>query len=230
VDTLTIVNNVIGIVLFALLSTLIPREYLFIVVIVYVFAYTAILSTVQRLRFRKKISDVKEGPTLFKIDEKTSMDLVMKDQELVQELSKQMRGTFIMLIASIIIAFLVIPLISPIILGTDVQSFIEKFLRYFLFYTVMWGLMQGLRIAFMPKKMVIPVTKYEIKSTGIKYGGAYGSAWILFPLDQKRYKVAVNQKRGFIEIHDVKANQALRFYAEDIEKLRSLIEKYGLRR
>lgn len=227
---LSVINSVVGIVLFALISTFVPRDYLMIVVLAYFFAYTIILSMIQRLRFRRKVAEVKEGAVLLKVDEKGAMDIFMRDQELMKELSKQMRGTFIMLMASILVAFLIIPMINPLIFGADVQSFVEKFLRYLLFYAIMWGIMQGLRFISMPKKMLIPVTNYEVRTTGIKYGGAYGSAWILFPLDQRRYKVVVNPRRGFVEIHDDRAGQVLRFYAEDVDKLRSIIEKYGLRK
>jgi len=229
-DVIYIVNSLIGIVLFAFLSTLLPRDYLIIVVIAYVLMYTAILSSIQRLRSKKKIPKTATTTTLFKVNERVSMDLILRDQELVKELNKQLWGMIFMLVASMLIVFLVIPLINSMIFGSGDQPFTERFLRYLVFYTIMWGFMYGLRVVFMPKKMVIPITKYEVYTTGIRYGGSYGNTWITFPLDQKRYRVHVDRRRGFVEIYDVKASQALRFYTEDVDKLHSIIERYGLRR
>lgn len=225
IDAMQMVNTVVWIVVFSLISTFLPREYLMVVVIIYAFAYTIIMSAMQRIRAKKRVPEGK-GVVLLRSNEKAVMDIVMRDQELFRELGKQTRGLFIWFIATLPIVFLVMPTLSSIVLGSEVTSFSEKFLRYLILYAIMWSLMYGLRLISMPRKMLIPVTKYEIHSIGIKYG----NMWIQFPLDQERYKVISNHKRGFIEIYDVKTGQAYRFYSEDPQKLYSLIERYGLKK
>lgn len=220
-----IINTVVWIIVFSLISTFLPREYLMVVVIIYAFAYTIIMSTMQKIRSKKRIPEGK-GIVLLKSNEKTVMDIVMRDQELFRELSKQTRGLFIWFIATLPIVFLVMPTLSSIVLGSEATSFIEKFLRYSILYAIMWSVMYGLRLLSMPRKMLVPVTKYEVHSIGIKYG----NMWIQFPLDQERYKVTSNHKRGFIEIYDTKMGQAYRFYSEDPQKFYSIIEKYGLKK
>ncbi|MEM4848079.1 MAG: DUF2208 family protein, partial [Ignisphaera sp.] len=213
------------IVVFSLISTFLPREYLMIVVIIYAFAYTIIMNTIQRIKVKKRVPEGK-GVVLLRSNEKAVMDIVMRDQELFRELGKQTRGLFIWFIATLPIIFLVMPVLSSIVLSTGAESFSEKFLRYLILYAIMWSIMYGLRLISMPRKMLIPVTKYEVHSIGIKYG----NMWIQFPLDQERYKVISNHKRGFIEIYDAKTGQAYRFYSEDTQKLYSLIERYGLKK
>ncbi|MEM1526094.1 MAG: DUF2208 family protein [Ignisphaera sp.] len=225
VDKIQIINTVIWIIVFSLISTFLPREYLMIVIIIYAFAYTIIINSMQRIKSKKKTPEGK-GVVLLRSNEKTVMDIVMRDQELFRELGKQTRGLFIWFIATLPIVFLVMPTLSSMVLGSEVTSFIEKFLRYSILYTIMWSVMYGLRLISMPRKMLVPVTKYEVHSIGIKYG----NMWIQFPLDQERYKVIPNHKRGFIEIYDTKMGQAYRFYSEDSQKLFSIIEKYGLKK
>lgn len=221
----SLVVYVLPLILFSLVSTFLPREYTWIVFIIYTIIVVALMSLVSKIRTKKRIREVK-GTMLLRSDEKNTMEVIMRDRELFRELNKQTWGFLIVMFASFLLLFTVVPMLNNLLIPDESLPHLERFIRYLTFYGVMWGIMYGLRIIFMPKKMLIPVTRYEVLSTGIKCGGL----WIPFPLDEKRYRINVNHMRGFVEIHDLKLNQVHRLYATDTHKLQSLIEKYGLKR
>lgn len=223
-DIRSLALNLVALLLFSLISTFVPKDYIWFIFIIYAIIIVIFTGLLTKVKLKRKEGNAK-GTLLFKTDEKSTMELVMRDNELIKELNKQTRGFFLILIVSLLLLFIVVPrLYSILILDIDIPP-LERFLRYLGFYGIMWGIMYGVRAVFMPKRMIMPVTKYEVLSTGIRYGRTA----ISFPLDQKRYKVYVDHKRGFVELHDLRTNQAHRLYTQDTHKLYSLIEKYGLR-
>lgn len=217
----TVAINILPLLFFSTVSTFIPRENVWIVFLLYTIALISIISLIPRIRARK-ISTESKGSIVFRCDEKIVMNIVMRDQELFNELRKQMRGTFLLMIIPFVLWFIIIPPLSNILI-IDNASYLEKFLRYLVFYGIMWGLIYAMRYVLMPKKIVIPVTKYEVFTTGIRYS----NAWISFPIDKNRYEINIDYKRSFIEIYDRNTKQVHRLYTNDVYKLQSLIEKYG---
>lgn len=223
-DASSIASVATSVIIFSLVSTFLPRESLWIVAIAYIVIFAMFTSLLQRLRNRKRAPEAK-GTVLIRSNEKAVMEIVMRDQELFRELSKQTWGMLLMMLISLPIFFIIIPVLHPWIISNDV-TIVERFLRNLAFYSIISCIMYAMRLVFMPKKMIIPITKYEILSTGIKCN----RIWIPFPLDKKRYRIAIDHRRGFVEIHDLRTNQVHRLYSEDAHKLYSLIEKHGFKK
>lgn len=217
----SIALTILPLLFFSIVSTFLPRENLWIVFLLYTIALITLMSLMPRIRSRK-ITSGSKGTLLFRCDEKAVMDIVMRDQELFNEIRKQMRSTFIFMMVPFILWFIIIPPLSNILI-IDSAPYLEKFLRYLAFYGIMWGMMYGLRYILMPKRIVIPLTRYEVLSTGIRYA----NVWIPFPMDKNRYSVRVDHKKGYIEIHDKNSKQVYRLYTTDTYKLQSIVEKYG---
>lgn len=223
---MSLATTIVSIIFFSLISTLLPKEFpIWIIFILYTIMTMILILFLQKFKAKRKVAEIK-GVSVFKVDEKNVMDIAMRDQELLHEISRQSGRMFLYMLILIIFMFSIIPYIHGTILNIgDSISVQEKFLRYLAFYSILWGLMYILRLIIMPKKMLMPITRYEVFSTGIKAG----STWINFPLDKKRYKINIDHKRGYIEIYDLKSRYAHRFYSNDTYKLYTLIEKYGLR-
>uniref|UniRef100_A0A7C2ZP00 DUF2208 domain-containing protein n=1 Tax=Ignisphaera aggregans TaxID=334771 RepID=A0A7C2ZP00_9CREN len=225
INITSIASTIVFITVFSLISTFIPRDYLWVAAVVYFVIMFTLLTLLQRIRARRSMPESR-GVALLRSNEKAVMDIMMKDSELFRELSSQSWRMFIPLIISLPLLYFVTQVLYGLVVNNSTAPFHERFVRYLAYYASLSGIMYVIRFVFMPKKMIMPITKYEVYSTGIKYG----SMWILFPLDLSRYSVSVDYKRRFVDIYDKKTSQVLRLYAEDPGKLYSLIERHGLRK
>ncbi len=225
---LNVISSLAFIFAFSALSTFVPRQYFSLVFAVYLVAVFAVMMIVPRIMAKKRGTKIMlEGSVLMRARQKEVLELASRDKILTAELKSQTIRMFGMMFLPILIWFAVsIPLFNVLIPSSIPRGTLEMFIRYVVFYTILFGLMYALRFALTPKKMVIPVFEFEIRESGIIGSGGLA---ILFPLDTKRYKVAYDLRRGFVEIYDKRSKQAFRFYANDVYKLKNIIERYALR-
>ncbi len=225
---LNVISPLAFILVFSALSTFVPREYFSLVFAVYLIAIFAVMMIVPRIMAKKRGAKIMlEGSVLMRAKQKEVLELASRDKMLTVELKSQTMRMFGMMFLPILIWFAVsVPLFSILIPSSVPRGTLEMFLRYVAFYTILFGLMYALRFVLTPKKMVIPVFEFEIRESGVIGSGGLA---IPFPLDTKRYEVAYDMKRGFVEIYDKRSKQAFRFYANDVYKLKSIIERYALR-
>ncbi len=216
---------VIPLIFFAAVTTFIPPNWIFVVFLLYTIVFLSITSIIPRLRARKKALEA-GGNVILRSNEQEVLKLIAKDTQLSNELKPQLTSTMILFITSFIIWYIVSITIYPMLIPQNIKDLdlMQRFLRNLIFYGILMGIFQGLRIVTMPKKMIIAITKYEIRNVGIKLG----SVFIPFPIDLRRYSISINHKRCFVEIFDKYSKQAFRLYATDPQKIISVIERYGI--
>jgi len=223
---INIVSSIAFVVVFSLVSTYVPRQYFYVVIFVYLIALMSIMSIVPRLRQKKIAASIaNSGPILMRVDSKEGLDMLSKDTALAQEMKSFMGRWILWLIIPFILWFTVFGALRNLLIPPSIpRGSIEMFERYLILFSILSGIMYGLRYVMMPRKMIIPVTQYEVRRSGIISSGFS----IKFPIDTKRYEIRYNIARGFVEIYDKSSRQAYRFYTRDPVKLRELIERYGL--
>lgn len=225
INILSLASGIVSLMFFSTVSAfLYDRFPLWILFVLYSIIIMTITLYLQRFRLRKKSVEA-QGTPLLKVDEKKVIDIAMRDNELIREIGKQSRGLMIYLLLLIIFMLTFFPYLGDIILRNLGSDYLERFLRYLIFYGILWLIMFGVRFIVMPRKMLMPITRYEVYSTGLKMG----SLWIAFPLDKNKFSVKVDHRRGFVEIYDNNTGYTYRLYSDDTYKLHTLIEKYGLR-
>ncbi|ADM28006.1 membrane protein [Ignisphaera aggregans DSM 17230] len=216
---------IIPLIFFATVSTFVPPNWTFVVFLLYTIVFLSIASIIPQLRARKKASEA-GGNVILRSNEQEVLKLITKDTQLSDEIKSQLTSTMILFIAPFIIWYIVSITIYPILIPQNSGNIdlMQRFLRNLIFYGILMGIFQGLRMVTMPKKMIIAITKYEIRNVGLKLG----SIFIPFPIDLKRYSISVDHKRCFVEIFDRSSRQAFRLYATDPQKIISIIERYGM--
>ncbi len=216
---------VIPLTFFALVGTFVPSSWTFVVFLLYTIVFLTIASIIPQLRTRKKALEA-GGNIILKSNEQEVIKLITKDLQLSNEIRSQLISTMILFIVPFIIWYIVSMTIYPILIPQNREGIdlIQLFLRNLIFYGILMGIFQGLRIITMPRKMIIAITRYEIRNVGMKLG----SIFIPFPIDLRRYSISVDHKRSFVEIFDKSSKQAFRLYATDPKKIFSVIEKYGM--
>ncbi|MEL9939491.1 MAG: DUF2208 family protein [Ignisphaera sp.] len=211
------------IVVFSSISTFIPSNYIPIANVVYIIAFMFIVMAIPRIMMRKKSVEIR-GTILLKASPQEVMNLTLKDSELEKELRPQIMAmimmTFIPLILWFILAGFISSALSPITTSSNV---LHRFVGYIIFYSVLLGIIRIVTYFITPKKMIMPINSYEIRSDGIKASGLV----LTFPIDINRYQVNINMKRNFFEIIDKSTRYAYRFYVSDINKAKNVLEKYG---
>ncbi len=224
---LTITMTLTSMVFFAFVSTFIPQDFIWIVFLLYAMIFMSLSMTLPRILSRRKYGDVK-GAILFKADRQEIMKIMMRDQEVDREIKPQVVASLTLLPLSIVIwiiaSYTVFPYLIPASRDTITRS--ELFIRYLIFYATLIGLMRIVTYFFTPKRILIPLNNYEIRSGGIKSS----SIIIPFPIDRNRYEVTVNHKRSFIDIYDKKTKQIYRLYVPDINKAELFIQKHGFQK
>lgn len=223
----TVLMVLVSTVFFALVSTFTPQDLIWIVFLLYTMIFMSLSATLPRILSRKRHGDVK-GAILLKINRQEVVRIMMRDQEIDREIKPQLLASLAMLPLSIIVWILASYTIFPYLIpaSRDSVTKLELFTRYLVFYAVLVGLMRIISHLFMPKRMLIPLNSYEIRSGGIKSG----SIVIPFPMDPNRYEVTVNHRRSFIDIHDRKSKQTYRLYVSDVDKVESFIRKHGFQK
>jgi uncharacterized membrane protein len=223
---IALVTTIISLVFFAMISTFVPQDFIWIVFLLYALIFMSLSMSLPRI-LQRKHSDIK-GATLLKADRQEVMKIIMKDQEIDKELKPQIIASLALLPLSIVIwimaSYFVFPYLIPSLRETVTK--LELFIRFLAFYGILIGLTRIISYFLTPKKMIMPINSYEIRSGGIKAG----SIVIPFPIDINRYEILVNRKRSFIDIYDRKTKQVYRFYVSDIGKAESLIQKHGLQK
>lgn len=223
---LTVLTTVASLVFFAFISTFIPQDYTWIVFLLYALIFMSLSMTLPRILIRRH-SDIK-GTVLLKADRQEIMKIMMKDQEIDKEIKPQVMSSLALLPLSIVIwiiaSYTVFPYLIPS--SRDLITKSELFIRYLIFYGILIGLMRVIAYFFTPKRMLIPLNYYEIRSGGIKAG----SVIIPFPIDLNRYEVMVNRKRSFIDIYDRRTRQVYRLYVSDISKAEAFIQRHGFQK
>lgn len=224
---LTIVMTLVSMVFFAFISTFIPQNFIWIVFLLYTMIFMSLSMTLPRILSRRKHGDIK-GAILFKANRQEVMKIMMRDQEIDREIKPQVIASLVLLPLSIIMWIIASYTLFPYLIPTSHDSIAksELFIRYLIFYAILIGLMRIVTHFSMPKRMLIPLNNYEIRSGGIKSG----SIIIPFPIDRNRYDVIVNHKRSFIDIYDRKTKQIYRLYVPDIGKVELFIQKHGLQK
>ncbi|MEM0153791.1 MAG: DUF2208 family protein [Ignisphaera sp.] len=224
---LTILVTLISIVFFAFVSTFIPQDFIWVVFLLYTMIFMSLSMALPRILSKRRYGDVK-GAILLKADRQEVAKIMMKDQEIDKEIKPQVIASLALLPLSIVIwiiaSYTVFPYIVPVSRNLIAKS--ELFIRYLVFYGVLIGLMRIVTYFFMPKRMLVPLNSYEIRSGGIKSG----SITILFPIDTNRYEVAINHKRSFIDIYDRRTKQIYRLYVADINRAETVIQKHGFQK
>jgi uncharacterized membrane protein len=216
--------TMVTILLFSAISTYAPREYFWPISILYVIAYMSLAMLVPRLLSKKKAMEIK-GSLILKAVPQEVMNLVSKDAELEKELKPQITAVILMSIIPLVIWFAFAGIIQSLLLQALINSNIHymKFLGYVIFYSLLIGIIRVITYFITPKKMLMLINSYEIRSDGIKAGGFI----ITFPLDRQRYSMEINARRGFFEIYDKATRYAYRFYVSDMNKVKMVLEKYS---
>ncbi|MEM0026594.1 MAG: DUF2208 family protein [Ignisphaera sp.] len=219
----TVGITIITIVAFSSISTFIPPSFIYIANVIYIIAFMFIAMAIPRIIMRKKSVEIK-GIIILKASPQEIMNLTLKDDELEKELRPQfvtmIMMTFIPLILWFLLAGFVSNALSPIITSNNV---LHRFVGYIIFYSILISIIRIATYFVTPKKMIMPINSYEIRSDGIKASGFV----LTFPIDTNRYQVNINMKRNFFEIIDRSTRYAYRFYVSDINKAKNALEKYG---
>ncbi len=220
----TLAPMVITIIVFSLISTFIPPNYIYIANIVYVIVFMFVMMAIPRLLAKRKSIEIK-GTLILKASPREVMNLMLKDVELEKELKPQFTAmilmTFIPLILWFLLAGFINNILSPIMSASN--GFTQRFIGYVAFYSILFGIIRIVTYFITPKKMIMPINSYEIRSDGIKAGGFV----LTFPIDLSRYKIFIDTRRGFFEIFDKSTRYAYRFYVPDVTKIKNVLEKYG---
>jgi len=219
-------SSIAFVVIFSLISTYVPRQYFYIVIFIYLIALMSIMSIVPRLRQKKIAASIaNSGPILMRVDSKEGLDMLSKDTALAQEMKSFMGRWILWLVIPFILWFTVFGALRNLLVPASVpRGSVEMFVRYLILFSILSGIMYGLRYVVMPRKMIIPITQFEVRRSGIISSGFS----IKFPIDTKRYEIRYDVSRGFVEIYDKTSRQAYRFYTRDPVRLRELIERYGV--
>ncbi|MCS7111347.1 MAG: DUF2208 domain-containing protein [Ignisphaera sp.] len=224
---MTVLMTLASMVFFAFVSTFIPQDLIWIVFLLYTIVFMSLSMTLPRMLSRKKHGDIR-GAILLKVDRQEVTKIMMRDQEIDSEIKPQVLASLALLPLSIAIwiiaSYTIFPYLIPA--SRDTITKFELFTRYLLFYAILIGLMRVVAYFFTPKKMLVPLNNYEIRSGGIKSG----SIIIPFPIDTDRYEVIVNHRRSFIDIHDRRTKQIYRLYVSDVNKVESFIQKHGFQK
>lgn len=211
------------IIVFSSISTFIPSEYIGIANVVYIIVFMIIAMIIPRIIMRKKSVEIK-GVLILRATPQEIMNLMLKDDKLEKELRPQYVAMLLMTIIPLILWFSLAGVISnalsPLIKAGNT---LHRFVGYIIFYSALIGIIRIVTYFITPKKMIMPINSYEIRSDGIKASGLV----LTFPIDSNRYQANIDMKRSFFEIIDKSTRYAYRFYVSDIIKARNALEKYG---
>lgn len=218
--------TIVSVLIFSAISTYVsPGSSLFwLISILYIVVFMSLSMLIPRLAAKRKAVEIK-GSIILKASPQEVIDLASKDIELGKELSRQALMPGLMAAISLIVWFFFAGIIQSYLLraliGSDVHYM--RFLGYIIFYVILIGIVRALMYFVTPKKMLMLVNSYEIRSDGIRAGGLI----IKFPIDEKRYSVEFNTRRGYFEIYDKASRYAYRFYTSDVDKVKTALGKYG---
>jgi uncharacterized membrane protein len=84
---IALVTTIISLVFFAMISTFVPQDFIWIVFLLYALIFMSLSMSLPRI-LQRKHSDIK-GATLLKADRQEVMKIMMKDQEIDKELKPQ---------------------------------------------------------------------------------------------------------------------------------------------
>jgi len=221
-----ILLTIVSVLIFSAISTYVsPGSSLFwLISVLYIVVFMTLSMLIPRLAAKRKAVEIK-GSIILKASPQEVIDLASKDIELGKELSRQALMPGLMAVVSLIVWFFFAGIIQSYLLkaliGSDAHYM--RFLGYIIFYAILIGIVRALMYFITPKKMLMLVNSYEIRSDGIRAGGLI----IKFPIDEKRYSVEFNTRRGYFEIYDKASRYAYRFYTSDVDKVKTALGKYG---
>ncbi len=226
-DVKSVLSSMLFVVLFSLISTYVPPQYVGYVFIAYFVVILIAMTVIPKIRSKKVSTQIAmSGSVLMKVSQQEVLSIASRDVELSKEMKQMMTRFLLFTFVPLLLWFSLFQILRSVIIpGIEIDK-LELFVRYLAFYGIVIASMYALRYALMPRKMIIAVMSYEVRRGGIV--GVNPSISIPFPLDRNRYTVHYDLRRGFVEIFDRKSRQALRFYASDPAKLKDIIERYGL--
>lgn len=220
--------QVLSIVLFALVSALVPQEYVFVFFLLYFLVMMLVFSRLMSSGF-KKPGEIKTQP-IFKEDDVSK--IIASDIQLLQEIREQFRPMMI-LFALTFLVILIAPLywqyiadhVKSTIHSLTGNEFLTKFITILFFYLFLMAIM------FLPrtlatrrlkqKKQIHTPRRYAVHREGLILDGrllAYS----------KDLCIKVNSKRRFVEIHGEKLPFIIRLYTIDASRLADKLEEVGL--
>ncbi len=195
------------IIVFAVVAGLYRQYYIYVIL-----AYFAILPILISRQGRKRIGDTKvsledleDARKLW--EEKNAMDLVAKDTEYMEEISKQMKSTtYTMISFPVIIAYFYIYRYA---LSSYVRGLVENpsagaFLDFLIMFEGSFLISQAFMLYFRrkaakitPEFIMVPKS-YTVTTKGI-FSRSFGSSFAFtFPL--KNVEINLNERRGFVEL------------------------------
>lgn len=216
----SIVISVVSILLFAYVSAVF-REHAAKVFLAYIVVFVALSLLLPRARSKRMRQKIK-GSVVLRVDKKEALKMMMSDSELSRELEPQLRLSMIMILVPFII-WIPASYLLHYITTTWHEDVNLLFLGYVAFYGMMAALSRGISSVLMPKRMIVPLNGFEIRSDGI----VSDNVAIAFPLDASKYEISLNFKRGFIDIRERKGKFVYRLYVNDIYKVKNMLERYG---
>jgi len=221
-----LLSTIAFILVFSAISTYVPpgSSWFWLISILYILIFMTFATIIPRLTTKRKAMEIK-GSVVAKASSEEILNLMSRDMELGKELSRQSMFMILMLIVPLLMWFIFAGMIQSYLLQpfmTNSEHYM-RFLGYVIFYSLLIGIIRGVTYFTTPKKLIMLVNSYEIRSDGIKAGNLV----IKFPIDERRYSVEINAHRGFFEIYDKTTRYAYRFYISDVDKVRIALGKYG---
>ena len=165
--------------------------------------------------------EVSKGKPLLEIDEKEVMKLMEKDKELVNELKKVSRSSFMPFLTLplfIVAASVLFPALPPLA-ESALGGYIGKAAARFLSYVLIFGIFSVISmVTFKPPVFPRIVRHVKIYEGGIVLDKSMG---LRAPVTVESYKV--NAERKFVEFK--LNNQIFRIYYKDVKELDAFLSK-----
>lgn len=218
--------QIVSLVILALLSALIPREYLWIVFLLY-FVVVMVITSRSVVRAAKKL-DKPKSPLLF--EEKNPSLAASSDVELLGEIKKQMSSMMLTLILPLMVFLLFMPFYWQYMYPTLIwmlkdrlsNDFLVSFIVYLIFYSTLILLSFGIR-RILSKLMKVEKQILVPRSFAVYRDGVLADGRFFEFTNDMCYEV--NVKRKFAAIHGKNLPFVLRLYTLETSKLKSALRE-----
>lgn len=224
----TIVLPIISIILFSLISAVVPG-YMWLFFVLY-FAVIMVVSYKVSMKGMKTITEHK-GSALFK--EENTAQIMNLDRLLLDELKSQYKSTMLMMFLPLMLIFFIMPLagaiqqtVKQIVSQYIEEEFLRNFLGFLAFYLVMFGII-GLPSRLLmrksaKKKQLYTPMKYIVYRDGI----LVDRGRLIGYTEDICFKS--NTDRKFVELHSSKLPFLVRLYTLEVSKLVSKLKEVKL--